>query len=263
MILYHQTLADKCNKILEVGVGTGRSSQMFTQSFMKQGAVYINTDISEKMIEIFKKNLSVTGYDAEYQDTYTEILPEDDKKKIAILKANNEELPFPDEEFDCYISNLSLHIVNNHHNQLLEAYRVLKPESKAGFTVWGNRSRCRCFTFLEESLKKHDYDYSLDPSIAKSFEISDPVQLRKDTLAAGFKIYKTFVVNLPFASKNPEDFLNFMVKGSFDMYAKEKDFDDATKEDLWNKVSVDFDTQFGPDSPEIPDFEQIVIIATK
>lgn len=40
----------KSESVLETGVGTGISSHMFVTSQMKQGAVYVGTDISENMI---------------------------------------------------------------------------------------------------------------------------------------------------------------------------------------------------------------------
>ena len=38
--------------------------------------------------------------------------------------ANNEALPFKDGQFDCYIANLSLMLVDNYKNMLTEALRV-------------------------------------------------------------------------------------------------------------------------------------------
>ncbi|CAI2375108.1 unnamed protein product [Moneuplotes crassus] len=261
MMLYHHTIADKCNKILEVGVGTGRSALMFSQSFMQKGAVYVNTDISDNMIKIFKENLGSTGYDLDHQESYKAPEAEEDKKKIVILKANNEDLPFPDEEFDCYISNFSMHIVDNHHNQLLEAYRVLKPGCKAGFSVWGDKSRNNCFTFLQTTLKKLGYETDL--SAEKSFCLSDPVDLRKDILTAGFKVCKNIVVNLPMAHKYPEDFLNIMVKGNFEDFAQKENLTEPNKTELWDQICQEFTQKYGPDTSEMPDFEQIICIATK
>ena len=61
----------------------------------------------------------------------------DFSKFVLGCQANNELLPFPDGHFGAYISNLSLMLVNNYNNQLLEAYRVLKMGSAACFTIWG------------------------------------------------------------------------------------------------------------------------------
>ena len=64
--------------------------------------------------------------------------PETDRMVIAAV-GNNESLPFKDGSFDCYISNLSMMIVDNHLNQLTEAFRVCQPGAALGFTVWGRK----------------------------------------------------------------------------------------------------------------------------
>jgi len=69
-------------------------------------------------------------------------------------QANNEFLPFPDQAFDCYLSNLSIHIVINPLNQAKEAFRVLKPGSAACFTIWGRRDRSLQFTFWSKAISK-------------------------------------------------------------------------------------------------------------
>ena len=39
-------------------------------------------------------------------------------------------------------------LVNNHKNQLREAFRVLESGSKAGFTIWGRRENTLFFTVI-------------------------------------------------------------------------------------------------------------------
>ena len=58
-------------------------------------------------------------------------------------------LPFPDEHFDCYISNLSLMIVPDYLRQITECYRVLKPKSRACFAVWGRPENSILFTAVK------------------------------------------------------------------------------------------------------------------
>lgn len=48
-------------------------------------------------------------------------------------------LPFPDEWFTSYVSNLCLMLVDDQTSMIREAFRVLKPGSIAAFTVWGRR----------------------------------------------------------------------------------------------------------------------------
>lgn len=51
--------------------------------------------------------------------------------------ANNEALPFKDGQFDCYLANLSLMLVDNYKNMLAEAIRVTQSGATFGFTVYG------------------------------------------------------------------------------------------------------------------------------
>ena len=69
--------------------------------------------------------------------------------------ANNELLPFADGIFDIYIANLSLMLVNNHLNQIKEAFRILQKGSIAAFTIWGNEGECLLYTLVEAIMEKN------------------------------------------------------------------------------------------------------------
>jgi len=65
--------------------------------------------------------------------------------------ADNMRLPFADEMFEAYISNLSLMIVQHRERQLSEAFRVLKPGSRACFTIWGRPENCLQFQIRNQA----------------------------------------------------------------------------------------------------------------
>jgi ubiquinone/menaquinone biosynthesis C-methylase UbiE len=71
------------------------------------------------------------------------------------LRANNEKLPFNDEEFDCYLANLSLNLVINPKNQIKEAYRVLKNGSLCGMSIWGRKENCKYYSVLNDVLRRN------------------------------------------------------------------------------------------------------------
>jgi SAM-dependent methyltransferase len=79
-------------------------------------------------------------------------LPTGDTRKVFGCMADNMNLPFADESFDCYISNLSLQIVPDYKRMINEAYRVLQPGSFACFTVWGREQRTLNFSALPLAL---------------------------------------------------------------------------------------------------------------
>mmetsp|Transcript_28091 Transcript_28091/g.24819 ORF Transcript_28091/g.24819 Transcript_28091/m.24819 type:complete len:264 (+) Transcript_28091:58-849(+) len=263
MVLYTHTRASYADKILEVAVGTGKSARMFSSTFMKSGAVYVNTDISSKMIQLFQDNMQGADIIVQKQDSWTEIDPEEGKKQVAILKANNEDLPFADNYFNSYISNLSLQLVSNHKNQLLEAYRVLKKGGIAGFSVWGAPEKTRNFTFLKFALQKLGFDINMEEEIDGAFHLSDREQLRKDALDAGFKRVKVFITTAAACFENDDQFLSSMVKHGFEDFCGKKGIEGSSKEDLWAKVLEEFQIQFGDDSPDVVDFEINILIAHK
>ena len=61
-------------------------------------------------------------------------------------RASGSALPFPDQWFTSYVSNLVLQLIDDSHAMIREAYRVLKPGSIAAFTVWGRRENSLLFT---------------------------------------------------------------------------------------------------------------------
>lgn len=69
--------------------------------------------------------------------------------------ANNESLPFADGQFDCYLGNLSLMLVDNYKNMLSECLRVCQKGATVGFTVWGRKENCRNMTLINEVFAKH------------------------------------------------------------------------------------------------------------
>ena len=60
-----------------------------------------------------------------------------------------ENIALADESFDCYISNLCLNLQAEPIQLINEAYRLLKPDSKAGFTIYGRLENCRIFTIMD------------------------------------------------------------------------------------------------------------------
>ena len=116
------------------------------------------TDISEEMIRLTKHKID---NDADYHsiasnsaDIEIADLPEsfdlegylrerrfkerEDRMVVGRL-ANNERLPFVEGTFDCYISCLSLMLVDSQENMLREALRVTVKGAHFAFSVWGRK----------------------------------------------------------------------------------------------------------------------------
>jgi len=107
-----------------------------------------------------------------------------DQRLVIGCIADNCRLPFADSSFDCYISNLSMMIVPDYKLQVKEAYRVMKPDSYACFTVWGRPERSIQFTLLNLARKK----LGLEPAPSRdNFHITTKIEeVKAEFLKAGF-----------------------------------------------------------------------------
>jgi hypothetical protein len=52
-----------------------------------------------------------------------------EKLRITLQKGNSEQIDYPDNYFDCYLSNMCLHITTHPEAMISEAYRVLQAGS--------------------------------------------------------------------------------------------------------------------------------------
>ena len=114
------------------------------------------------------------------------------RKLVIGCQANNECLPFKDETFGAYISNLSLMLVVNPQNQIKEAFRVLKPGKIACFTIWCDTTDW--FTCVEKTAQRLFPDSNETPAQESDYLFRDKGVLVKSYLeSAGFtgiKIWK-------------------------------------------------------------------------
>ena len=231
---------------------------------MKKGSLYVNSDINKDMARFFKKNFNNVQLEYEQVESWTEIEPEEDKKKIVFLNADNEGLPFLDNTFDSYIANFSLHIVDNPKAQLLEAKRVLKEGGIAGFTVWGRPEKCRMVTFLSHTLQKLGYEWEVSKDCQGGFRFSDINKLREEALEAGFKVAKIFTSASHVSTESKEDYIKeWCLQSEFDTFCEKQSISKDDKDTIWNKVLNEYDLEFGDDTPNIIDFETNVLIAHK
>ena len=83
----------------------------------------IGIDISKQMIEIGNEKIKKNNI----------------SNKIELLVADSENIPFPDNYFDAVTIGFGVRNFENLDKAMSEAYRVLKKNSIACFTVWGNR----------------------------------------------------------------------------------------------------------------------------
>ncbi len=131
----------KGNRVLDIGCGNGRLSDMFENEEIE----YTGVDFSENLIEIAKKERGQKG---------------------KFLQANALDLPFGNDCFDVVFSIAVLHHIPSKENRALfvsEANRVLRPGGVCVLTVWNTLNlkfiKAHTTHFLKKILGNSDLDF--------------------------------------------------------------------------------------------------------
>lgn len=157
----------KMGPVIEVGCGPGLHSETLARSFLRgSGSTLVSCDFSQAMVQKMEQRYAQSDYKrldgnkvtidlatdyASVENTdrvdLARIMQENQPydKLVYGCMADNMRLPFEDNTFEAYISNLSLMIVQHRERQISEAFRVLKAGSRACFTIWGRPENAQQF----------------------------------------------------------------------------------------------------------------------
>ncbi|CAI2375440.1 unnamed protein product [Moneuplotes crassus] len=275
IILYSLTQAKKFSKICEVGVGPGLAARMFISSIMKKGAFYFCSDLSDEMIKGFYDNFQSCDSalnprnklemieDFETIDTNKHIkeMGDEIEKKLFLVKANNEKLPYPDECFDLYLSSLSLHLVDNYMNQLEEAYRVLEIGGVAGFTVPGRLENCTNLNFVPSVLQSLGHELPAS-SNKPATHLSDKGNIYKDFRKVEFNIVKMYYTETNHTSENVTEMVDVIIKSPIFSNILDN-LTEEQKSEFYDELDLQWTLKFGPQTTETLKLDILVVIATK
>src|SRR5438128_6649011 len=115
--------------ILDVGCGPGYVSA----ASVERGAIPIGLDFSKEMVAIAKK-----------------MFP-----KIEFREGDAQNLPFADASFARVLANFALlHLADPEH-ACAEAFRVLEPGGKFGFTIWAPPSESPYAKIIDDAINAH------------------------------------------------------------------------------------------------------------
>jgi len=117
------------DRVLDVGTGPG----LVAAAAAERGAHAIGLDFSEAMLAEARR-----------------IHPD-----IEFHAGPAEALPFGDDEFDAVVGNFVLHHTGDPTKVLSEAFRVLRPEGRTGFTVWADLSKLEAFGLFFAAVEEH------------------------------------------------------------------------------------------------------------
>src|SRR3979411_2568192 len=146
--------------ILDVGCGPGYVSAAAAE----RGAVPTGLDLSVEMVAIAKK-----------------MFPH-----IEFSQGDAQNLPFDDASFDRVLANFALLHLADPERACAEAFRVLKPAGKFGFTTWARKEENPFIKLVDDAIQAHaNVDFALPPGPPYYF-VPGKEEFRRALQRAGF-----------------------------------------------------------------------------
>ena len=147
-------------RILDVATGTGD----LAQAAVRKGMRVVGIDFSTAMLTQARK---------QYLD-------------VDFCEGDAEALPFADSTFDAVVINFGLLHFGNPEQALGEAYRVLRPDGRIGFTVWATPETAIGFQIMLQAIETHGDPNVPLPEGPPFFRFSDPVESERTLQTIGF-----------------------------------------------------------------------------
>jgi SAM-dependent methyltransferase len=138
-----------------------------------------------------RRNAEVVGIDFSVP-----MLAEARRREPAVdfREGDAEALPFPDASFDAVVMSFGLLHLACPDEALAEAYRVLHPGGRLGFTVWAKPEEAIAFAIVLRAIQRHGrLDVPLPPG-PPFFRFSDPDECRRVLTGLGFSAPEVVLV---------------------------------------------------------------------
>ena len=134
--------------------------------------------------------------------------------EIDFCEGDAEALPFTDNSFDAVVINFGLLHFGKPEQALGEAYCVLRPGGRVGFTVWATPDAAIGFQIMLRAIETHgDPNVSL-PEGPPFFRFSDPAESERTLRAIGFTHLSITEVQQIWQLSSPDDLFVAFYKGT-------------------------------------------------
>jgi ubiquinone/menaquinone biosynthesis C-methylase UbiE len=200
LIPYHRALLEILRPqpnqvVLDVCTGPGEPA-MTIASMVRPGGRVVGVDLSKSMTEMARKNAA--------------------KRKLGnveFITMDAEKLEFPAGTYDMAVSCFGFQIVTDPEAAAKEIFRVLKPGSRAGFTVWSAGAKALAIDVIIAPMLEHA---TPDESgyLPTPYELGGPGELTGMLETIGFEEAKENRVTENWTAPSVDHFLQMILEGT-------------------------------------------------
>lgn len=226
--------------LLEVAAGTGRVTRHLPE-VLPQGALIVATDVNSAMVDFARAHLK-------------------EHTSIQWDVADAVSLSYPNEQFDCVVSQFGVMFYSDRRKAYAEAYRVLRSGGVFLFNAWDHLNR-NPVARLTDDILAHFFPTDTPAFYKVPFSYHDANEIREDIESAGFEIASMQVLHLTGYAATAEDAASGLLEGT-PAYTAITERDATLLPAMKKALAEDLATMFGEQDLHVP-LQARVVMAVK